>query len=315
MLNLIVDESYAFDYLSILKVKSIKLNDSLSKYNYSTCEISIQNQLGINKYNEIIDSCEYKNILNINFILFDLISNIRIYNVSPDTIDTHNHLRHIYKSKLQSKFFINSLTEQKTNERDVTFNINDVKLNYFYHEYNRTWENERFIEVPIAKYFIDKFNINNCIELGAVMPYYGYECPVVIDPHDSYDKCHRINGLDYDYTDKNVVSISTIEHFKPDEYNNRKINDGFTCLTKIIKESSNYLITWPIGYNKILDTTVANSNIKYTILKRVNMENHWEVDISNTVDYKYGYVDKNLNGLFPYANAICIVTTLKEFNI
>ena len=102
-----------------------------------------------------------------------------------------------------------------------------------------------------AQDFLNKFNFD-CIEIGAVMPHYNYIAKLVIDPRDDYQNCYKINALDYSYFNENVLSISTIEHFKIDEFN-RTDYDSITCLCKIINESKNYLITWPIGYNKILD--------------------------------------------------------------
>lgn len=187
--------------------------------------------------------------------------------------------------------------------------INNTSFDYFKHNYNSTWTNERHIEVSLGIYFINKFNFN-CIEIGAVMPYYDYTSKLVIDPRDDYQNCYRINALDHSYINENVLSISTIEHFKIDEFN-RTDYDSIICLYKIINEAKNYLITWPIGYNKILDNFTKLSNIPRFIIKRKNIENEWEIDEDvNNFDYIYNDAAKPIVTGFPCANALCIVTNL-----
>lgn len=139
--------------------------------------------------------------------------------------------------------------------------LNKIELSYFSHPYNETWSNERYIEISLGIYFLNKFNFE-CVETGAVMPHYGYISNVVIDPFDDYKDAKKINALDYSYYKQNVLSISTIEHCKCDEYNNRSNDDSILLLHKIINESKNYLITWPIGYNKYLDNYVQISSLK-----------------------------------------------------
>lgn len=191
--------------------------------------------------------------------------------------------------------------------------LNNINFEYFRHSYNETWTNERYIEVPIGIYFLNKFKLN-CIEIGAVMPYYGYLSKIIIDPYDSFDGCLRINALDYSYISENVLSISTIEHFKIDE-RNRTDKDSIFMLNKIIQEASNYLITWPVGYNLILDNYVEQSDIKYKILRRINYDNEWEiVNDSKKLNYIYNKPTNNIKSGFPFANAIVIVTNLEEFN-
>lgn len=184
------------------------------------------------------------------------------------------------------------------------FNIKDLEFDYFHHEYNKTYLNERIVEVPLGMYFIDKFGAENITEIGAVMPYYNYQCKEVIDMRDPHNMCYRKNAAyNVEYTKKNILSISTIEHFKIGEYKNRTNQDSIICLNKIIEKSSNYLITWALGYNKFLDEYVKNSNIKTLILKRISEKNEWIVD--HSFDHKY-------NSPFNYGNAICVVTNLIE---
>ena len=56
MIKLLVDEAYAFDYLSILHVKKL-INDKVES-TWKNCFYYIENQLGKQKMSEIIRSKE-----------------------------------------------------------------------------------------------------------------------------------------------------------------------------------------------------------------------------------------------------------------
>ena len=159
------------------------------------------------------------------------------------------------------------------------------------------------MEIPIARYFIDKVK-RSYIEVGAVMPYYGFEASTVIDIADPYPKSLKINALDYNYTGKNLLSISTVEHFKKDEYGNRKNNDGITFMQKVLKESKNYLVTWPLGHNLFLDAWLGASNLRFNVLTKIADEN-WCVVENKQLSSNYDYAKGS-------ANAICLVTNLTE---
>lgn len=110
MINLKVDEAYAFDYLTILFLKKEK-----SKECYKTwedCYNQIANQL--NNFIEIISSTEYANLLEANKITFEAVEKARYGNISAKEVDDANLLRHKRKTELQNKFFNQQLTEYKT---------------------------------------------------------------------------------------------------------------------------------------------------------------------------------------------------------
>jgi hypothetical protein len=186
------------------------------------------------------------------------------------------------------------------------FKVNDCIFSYFHHPYNLTRENERIIEVPLGQFFINTFGYE-ITEVGAVMGYYGFNCKEVIDTHDPLPGVIKVNAAyGVDYANKNVLSISTIEHFKSDEYNNISDNDSIFFLEKVISSAKNFLITWPLGHNLLLDNYVKNSNkIPFFIMKRLSKDNQWEKEKTNNFSYLY-------NSPFPYANAICCVTSLKS---
>lgn len=130
-----------------------------------------------------------------------------------------------------------------------TFKYKDKEYKYFDHSYNKTMKNERSIEIPIAIEFYKKFKPSQILEVGNVLSYYG------IKPKHS---CIDLNEgpikkdwLDYEWNDKydTIISISTIEH----------MSSPVMALKKIIYNYENYLITFPLAYNSILDDYIINN--------------------------------------------------------
>lgn len=188
---------------------------------------------------------------------------------------------------------------------DRYFRVNDCVFPYFSHPYNDAGTNERTVEVPLGEFFINNFGYG-ITEVGAVMGYYGFNCGEVIDSHDTLPGVIKANAVyDIDYTNKNVLSISTVEHFKSNEYSNTNDNDSIVFLEKIISTTKNYLITWPLGYNSILDDYVKNSKINYFIMKRISIDNKWVKDESKSFSHLY-------DSPFEKANGICCVTNLES---
>lgn len=105
MISLLVDEAYAFDYLAILIVKKSPLQTTISNH--------ISNQLP-SKFNEIILSQEFANMVEINRKLYDYVELARYGEISAKELDTANMQRHYAKISLQNKFFNTNLTESKT---------------------------------------------------------------------------------------------------------------------------------------------------------------------------------------------------------
>jgi len=160
---------------------------------------------------------------------------------------------------------------------------------YFDHPYNSTSTNERCIEVPIGIRFLNLFREDNLIEVGAVLPHYvksNHDCIDPVDPIASKKEyAENIN-----YTDSSVLSISTIEHIGHGDYGlPKKENQAQEVLLKIYKQSSKCLISWPVGYNRDLDSYVKkNSLFKYVFHKRTK-QNEWVLSTSQSVfDTEYG---------------------------
>lgn len=111
MILLPVDEAYAFDYLAILQIKN---NDNLldDKIYYYIIK-KIKKQIGIVKYEAIIKSKEYKELLASNKVVFKNVDLARQNKISAFKLDKSNFKRYLAKKKIQQKFFKSNLFEVK----------------------------------------------------------------------------------------------------------------------------------------------------------------------------------------------------------
>jgi hypothetical protein len=114
MINLPVDEAYAFDYLTILKIKSdLNPQNAAPRAAYETCLAALRAQLG-ERIEEILASPEYQNLLDANQITFDAVDRARNGgNVTAKEVDDCNMQRFYCKVALQKRFFGDNLVEAK----------------------------------------------------------------------------------------------------------------------------------------------------------------------------------------------------------
>jgi hypothetical protein len=110
MINLKVDEAYAFDYLSILYIKKDRSQKCYQIWKDCFDFLSVQ----LTNFIEIINSHEYINLLEANKITFEAVEKARYGNISAKAVDEANMLRHKRKIELQKKFFNKNLEEFKT---------------------------------------------------------------------------------------------------------------------------------------------------------------------------------------------------------
>jgi len=102
MINLLVDESFAFDYLSILEIKSDKNGD---KNNYNLCKETIISQIGLYAFLEIEASQEYRELKEANLNTFNLVDKVKSNPCLGIEVDKSNYKRFLKKQSLQKKFF------------------------------------------------------------------------------------------------------------------------------------------------------------------------------------------------------------------
>jgi hypothetical protein len=110
MINLNVDEAYAFDYLSILEIKKEKSSNNTQ---WLDCWLYLQNQFESQKWLSMIHSEEYKNMIKANLLTFDAVDKAKNNEVTAQHVDYCNYQRHTAKQNFQKKFFNNNLCELK----------------------------------------------------------------------------------------------------------------------------------------------------------------------------------------------------------
>jgi len=115
MINIEVDEAYAFDYLTILYIKSEKHNFFGQPFNnwkkcYDFLKIQVNND---DLWNNIMHSQEFKNIETANLKTFHAVEKAKSNEVTAEYVDKCNYERYIAKKEFQNKFFPNKITETK----------------------------------------------------------------------------------------------------------------------------------------------------------------------------------------------------------
>lgn len=105
MIQILVDEGYAYDYLAILSVKNKKLNNQNTLLTRNACNEIIMNQVGDDKHLEILYSQEFNDLLYANENVFDAVDKAKNNMISAKEVDDLNMKRYYCKIALQDKFF------------------------------------------------------------------------------------------------------------------------------------------------------------------------------------------------------------------
>lgn len=171
---------------------------------------------------------------------------------------------------------------------------------------------ERTLEVPMAWAFQRAIDCGlaatRMLEVGAVLPYHvdrpGSTGPIlhrVIDPYDPFAACDQRDAETVDFTGRDVLSISTIEHMGLYEYGNPLFDPdkGWRVFEKIVGSAARYLVTFPLGYNLKLDARVAQSACPRQLYVQTSPFNTWAPAVTEDWAIAYGRP-------FPWANAICV---------
>lgn len=111
MISLQVDEAYAFDYLSILEVKKQKSSSAIEAW--SKCYVHLQTQFDSEKWFSMVNSEEYKNMIEANQLTFDAVDKAKNNEVTAQYVDYCNYQRHTAKQNFQKRFFMSNLSELK----------------------------------------------------------------------------------------------------------------------------------------------------------------------------------------------------------
>jgi hypothetical protein len=116
MIKISVDEAYVFDMLSIFDVKIKKLSGeklAITLEKFSDMVEEVVSQIGKEKFDLIYASSEYKEMIQANQIIFDLVDESQKVEGMAKVTDDANYARFLAKMNLQKAHFDNDLTEVK----------------------------------------------------------------------------------------------------------------------------------------------------------------------------------------------------------
>lgn len=187
------------------------------------------------------------------------------------------------------------------------FFFENTQLPYFNHPYNHTAQNERAIEIPIAKHFYDQHDPKAILEVGNVLKHYFPLEHQVVDKYEQAPGVINKDVIAYKPGKKYtlIIAISTLEHIGWDEYprDPEKILTALNHLFTLLKKDGQLVFTVPLGYNHDLDTLLRANKIGLTqqfYFKRLTKSNRWQqqnADILQGAKYNYP---------FPCANELMV---------
>ena len=176
---------------------------------------------------------------------------------------------------------------------------------------NTTAINERALEIPIGIRFLNHYPMESVDELGAVMCFYGLQEHRIVDLFEKDNPAglvHNVDAMDWDFTGRNVLSLSTVEHIGLSDYDNTDLRPekAIEVCEKIIAEADNYLISWGLLYHDVLDTWVkeqiAKDRFDWCAYTKDTSEREWtyrgqdmvSFDEKYKFDSKYKYANSNI---------------------
>jgi len=150
-----------------------------------------------------------------------------------------------------------------------TFTYWGVELPYCRARYNHSGENERAVEIPIARWFIDRCRRDDRwrpgLEVGNVLSHYETPTWPVVDRYEAGGRVHNIDLFDWDEPVDWIVSISTLEHVRWDEPDLGRHPDGplraLKHLSGLLRPGGAMLATTPMGWQPFWDSAVLDGRL------------------------------------------------------
>lgn len=190
--------------------------------------------------------------------------------------------------------------------RTKTFRFDGNEYEYLYHPYNRTWKNERGVEIPIFRELLLLYQGKRVLEIGNVLGHYFAVSHDIVDKYEVAPGVINQDVISFEpvRTYDLIVSISTLEHVGWDERPREphKLLRTIEHLKKrCLAPGGTMMTSLPLGYNAYFDGLIENGQSPFTtqhFLKRISKKNYW--------------VESNWEGCrtMPYgrsvANALCI---------
>lgn len=113
MINISVDEGFAFDMLSISEVKYNVAETDENEENFERIKLDIYRAIGSELLNKILDSKEYERLFIANWNVFKLVDAVKTQTCLGGDVDKANYERFLAKKALQEKYFNSKYSEVK----------------------------------------------------------------------------------------------------------------------------------------------------------------------------------------------------------
>lgn len=174
-------------------------------------------------------------------------------------------------------------------QRKIIFNNKEIQ--YFFHNYNYTFMNERAIEIPLVLSLIENIPKIELLEIGNVLSHYVQNEWDVVDKYENSKKVINEDIVNFKPLKKYscIVAISTFEHIGFDEAlkDNKKILNMISNLKKnCLKKNGQIIFTIPVGWNFNLDQLIKTNKIKFSevyYFKRISWDNKWVISKKEAV--------------------------------
>jgi hypothetical protein len=161
--------------------------------------------------------------------------------------------------------------------RGGSFEWDGEELDYLLHPYTSTAANERAVEVPIARRFIER-RAGAGLEVGNVLRHYGpgdwrvvdlYEAAPGVDNVDVFEVVERFDW---------VVAVSTLEHVRwdaPDRWDPRGAIDAVAHLRARLNPGGALLVSVPFGQHPYLDGAILSGGLEPDVQGSLVYEGHY----------------------------------------
>jgi hypothetical protein len=163
-----------------------------------------------------------------------------------------------------------------------TFQLQGKTYPYFYRRYNRTFYNERIVEVPIVWDEVKRHAPASVLEIGNVLGRYFPIQHQVVDKYEQARGVINADAVDFQSAQRYdlIATISTLEHVGWDEEprDPEKFLRAVDHLATLLAPGGTLLATLPIGYNPEVDRFLAEGRVPFTsvgYMKRDVRDNVW----------------------------------------
>ncbi len=191
--------------------------------------------------------------------------------------------------------------------RPGRFAFRGAALSYFYHRYNVTWANERCVEVPIARSYLEQAT-GEVLEVGNVLGHYFPSRHTVLDKFEHAPGVVNADIVGYEPGKKFslILSISTFEHIGFDDEgegsSSVKILAAVASCRRLLAPGGKLVVTVPLGYNPELDTLIEGDRLapaRAWFVKRVASREWREAPRAEAKGARFGRP-------FPFANVVWV---------